>query len=125
MSTSFLTGVIMFSQEPERLAAFYRETLGIPFEMAQHGQLAEHIECEFNNIHFAILRKGQISAGGNIIPSFAVDDLEAFLDTVGRRGIKPLHPIIDIGEGKRVSTITDPDGNGVRLIQFSPVAQGN
>src|SRR5690348_14885125 len=111
MATNFLTGIIMFSQEPRRLAAFYRDALGIPFEVAQHGKLAEHIECEFNNVHFAILKKGQTFPGSNIIPSFAVSNLRDFLEQLGQQDIKPLHPIIDIGEGKSVSTISDPDGN--------------
>ena len=119
MATNFLTGIIMFSQEPQRLAAFYRDTLGIPFDLAQHGNLAEHIECELNNIHFAILKKGQILSGSNIIPSFAVPNLRDFLEQLVQRDIKPLHPIIDLGEGKSISTISDPDGNAVRLIQFS------
>ena len=118
MTTNFLTGIVMYSQQPERLATFYRDTLGIPFEPAQHGKLPEHIECEFNNIHFAILKKGQTVEGGNIIPSFAVPNLRSFLDELSQRGIKPLHPIIDIGEGKSVSTISDPDGNAFRLIQL-------
>jgi predicted enzyme related to lactoylglutathione lyase len=121
MATSFLTGIVMFSQAPERLAAFYRDTLGIPFELVQHGKLAEHIECEFNNIHFAILKKAQINAKSNIIPSFAVNDLKSFLDELSQQGIEPLHPIIDIGEGKFVSTISDLDGNAIRLIQLSAV----
>jgi len=118
MSSNGLVGVVMYSQAPEQLAAFYRETLGIPFQPAQHGKLAEHIECEFNGIHFAILKKGQSSAGGAIIPSFSVADLPAFLEQLSGRNIQPLHPIIDIGEGKSVSTIKDPDGNAIRLIQF-------
>jgi len=112
-----LVGVIMFSRQPAQLAAFYRDTLGIPFTLNQHGEIAEHLECEFNGIHFAILKKGQIAASGNLIPSFAVPDLRGFLGELDKRGIRPLHPIIELGEGKRVSTISDPDGNAVRLIQ--------
>lgn len=116
-----LVGIIMISQRPTQLATFYRDTLGIPFELNQHGNIVEHLECEFNGIHFAILKKGRIAAESNIIPSFAVPHLQTFLDELGQRGIRPLHPIIDLGEGKRVSTISDPDGNAVRLIQLEVV----
>ena len=119
MATQHLAGVILFSQDPERLGKFYKEVLGIPFEPRRHGPIREHLECEFGNIHFAILKKGQIYAGSNIIPSFAVDDIQEFLEDISQTGVTPVHPIIDIGEGKRISTITDPDGNTIRIIQVN------
>jgi predicted enzyme related to lactoylglutathione lyase len=117
-TTQTLTGIIFTSMNPERLAAFYRDVLDIPFALAQHGKIREHIECEVNHIHFAILKKGQIAPTSNITPSFRVNDLAGFIDGLAARSITPLHPIIDLGEGKRVSTIADPDGNTIRLIQI-------
>jgi hypothetical protein len=32
--------------------------------------------------------------------------------------IEPMHPIIDLGDGKRVTTICDREGNTIRLIQI-------
>jgi predicted enzyme related to lactoylglutathione lyase len=118
MSTKHLVGIILMSTHPEQLAAFYRETLGIPFETAQHGTLREHIECEVGELHFAILKKGQTSKGGNITPSFAVPNLADFVADLKMRGISTLHPIIDLGDKKQVTTISDPDGNAIRLIQI-------
>jgi predicted enzyme related to lactoylglutathione lyase len=119
MNARPLVGLIFTSSNPERLAEFYRTTLDIPFEMAQHGNLREHIECEANGIHFAILKKANISPTSNITPSFFIHDLSAFLDELATKGVTPLHRIIDLGEGKRVSTIADPDGNTIRLIEIS------
>ena len=113
-----ITGLALSSQDPERLSTFYREVLGIPFALAQHGQLRPHIECEVDNFHFAIIRKGQVAEGSNVTPSFFVLDLAAFLTQAAARGVQPLHPVIDIGEGKCISTIADPDGNTIRLIQI-------
>ena len=117
MAARHLAGVILFSSNPERLAEFYREVLGLPFEAQRHGRIQEHLECEFGNIHFAILTKRQVSYGDAIVLSFAVSDIQAFLEGLRQRGIEPLHPILDIGEGKRLSSISDPDGNTIRLIQ--------
>lgn len=117
-----ITGLVFTSTDPERLATFYREVLGIPFAVAQHGSLPAHIECEVDNFHFAILHKGVVNASGNITPSFFVPDLAGFLTQLSERGIKPLHPVINLGEGKSISTITDPDGNTIRLLQISSVA---
>jgi predicted enzyme related to lactoylglutathione lyase len=116
-----ITGLVLSSQDPERLSAFYRETLVIPFALAQHGKTRPHIECEVDNFHFAIIHKGKQAESGNLTPSFVVPDLKGFLSRAAERGITPLHPIIDIGEGKSISTICDPDGNSIRLIQIRPV----
>src|SRR5437868_4199793 len=105
MSAIQLVGVMIMAQEPERVARFYRETLGIPFEPAQHGKIGEHLECDFYNIHFAILKKAQAQPANTVIPSFCVTDLQQFLEQLSLRDIKPLHPIIDLGKGSCVSTI--------------------
>ena len=114
-----ITALVFASKDPERLATFYREVLDIPFAVAQHGNIRPHIECEVDNFHFAIIHKPLASASGSITPSFVVADLPQFLDQLLGRGIEPLHPIIELGEGKSISTITDPDGNPIRLIQIS------
>ena len=118
MSAVQLVGVIIMAQKPECIAQFYRETLGIPFEPAKHGTIGEHLECDYNNIHFAILKKAQAQPGNTVILSFCVPDLRQFLEHLSLRDIKPLHPIIDLGKGSCVSTISDPEGNAVRLIQL-------
>jgi len=117
MTETHLAGMVYTSPDPERLADFYQDIFDIPFEKRKHGQIREHIECEFGNIHFAILKKGQTTTGGNLIPSFAINDLQGFLDELQKKDIKPLHPVINLGEGKRISAIADPDGNTIRLIQ--------
>ena len=117
-----ITGLVLASKDPEQLAAFYREVLEIPFELAQHGKMRPHIECEVGNFHFAIIHKGKISEGSNLTPSFLISNLGEFLIRLSECGIQPLHPLIDIGEGKSISTIADPEGNPIRLIQITPTA---
>ena len=118
MTVKHLAGVMFISPDPERLADYYKENFGIPFEKRQHGQVREHLECDFEGIHFAILKKAQAAApSSSIVPSFALADLDGFLEELLKKEIKPLHPVIDIGQGKRISSIADPDGNTIRLIQ--------
>lgn len=52
---------------------------------------------------------------GTGLLNFAVDDLEGHLAEVGARGIEA-EPIVDAAKGVRLSTLTDPDGNLLRLI---------
>ena len=116
MKSLHLAGLIINSTQPEILARFYRDALGIPFALESHGPFKEHFECDFAGVHFALLKR-QHSAGGNIIPSLACANLEAALADLAQREIKPLHPIIELGAGKRVTSISDPEGNVLRLFQ--------
>ena len=116
MQSLHLAGLIINSAQPETLARFYREALGIPFALQSHGPFKEHFECDFAGVHFALLKRKH-SATGSIIPSLACTNLEASLADLAPRGIEPLHPIIELGAGKRVTSITDPEGNVLRLFQ--------
>lgn len=111
---SRLGGLIMSSDDPKRLADFYRSHFDIPYRVNQHGDLPAHYECDENGVHFAIV-PGRTNSPGNIAPSFFVEDLDAKLAEFEREGIKPLHAVMELGGGPRISTIPDPDGNPVRL----------
>jgi glyoxylase I family protein len=52
---------------------------------------------------------------GSTLVNFAVDDLGAYVDEVKRRGLEPGH-VIEANKGVRLSTLSDPDGNTIRLI---------
>lgn len=108
-----LTGVVMSSAEPERLANFYREVLGIPLALNRHGNTPEHWECDYNGIHYAVLKQQvNMQATVNTVLSFAVDDIERFVTT---HGIQLIHPIMDLGEGAYIASFKDPDGNILRF----------
>lgn len=108
-----LTGVIMSSAEPERLASFYRNVLGIPLALNQHGNTPEHWECDYKGIHYAILQqKVKAQANVNTVLSFAVEDIDEFVRV---HEIQLIHPILDLGEGAFVASFKDPDGNILRF----------
>ena len=108
-----MTGLIMSSPDPHKLAIFYRDVMGIPFALNAHGDLPKHWECDFEGIHYAVL-KGKKSEGGNnvYVPSFVVDDIEQF---VLENDLVMLHPLMALGGGNFVGSIRDVDGNTVRL----------
>ncbi|OBB58248.1 glyoxalase [Mycobacterium sp. 852013-51886_SCH5428379] len=53
-------------------------------------------------------------AGSGLL-NVAVDDLDAHLEQVRARGVEA-GPVTDAAKGVRLSTLTDPDGNTLRLI---------
>jgi predicted enzyme related to lactoylglutathione lyase len=53
-------------------------------------------------------------AGSGLL-NFAVDDLDAHVTEAGERGLAP-GVIEDANKGVRLATISDPDGNVIRLI---------
>lgn len=114
MPSPTLTGLILTSPDPDRAAAFYRDVLGLPYALNRHGDLPAHYECDVDGVHYAILR-GPASPAGSLVASFAVDDLDAFLDALAARGVPRKHPVLALGGGPRICTVADPDGNDVRL----------
>jgi len=116
MNALHLAGLIIHSEQPAALARFYRDALGVPFTLQSHGPVREHYECDFAGVHFAILQR-KAPAGGTFVPSLACASLETALADLAARQIRPLHRIIELGEGKRVCSIADSDGNVLRLFQ--------
>ena len=108
-----LTGLILASPNPDRLAGFYKATLGIPMELRSHGDFTAHWECDFDGVHFAVLKQGP-STGQDapIVPSFEVDDIEAFVE---EHRLVLSYPLLDLGNDNFIGEVSDPDGHPVRL----------
>jgi glyoxylase I family protein len=52
---------------------------------------------------------------GSTLVNFAVEDLDVHIDELKQRGHEP-GEVVEANKGVRLSTITDPDGNTIRLI---------
>ncbi|WP_370330644.1 VOC family protein [Mycolicibacterium hippocampi] len=52
---------------------------------------------------------------GSSLFNLAVDDLDAYVAAVASRGLEP-EAVVEANKGVRLSTLTDPDGNLIRLI---------
>ena len=73
MNVKGLSEVIMLSANPERLAKFYNDVMGIPLAKNQHGDTPDHFECEYLGIRFAILKLDKPQEpNNNIVPSFYI-----------------------------------------------------
>lgn len=119
MITKALAGIILYSPNPMLLAAFYKNVIGVPFSFTK-GKDTDHFECSFHNIQFAILGGKRDPLFSSVIPSFQVEDIDEF---VKFHRLSILHPTIDTGDGKRIGSIKDIDGNIIRLVQLEQTSR--
>ena len=112
-----LSALTMHSAQPERLAAFYRDVVGLPLSPHRHGTLHEHHEAFVSGVHFAVWKASE-HVGGPFVPVFLVDNLERAANHLRTHAVEALHKTMDLGEGKHVITFRDPDGNAFRLIEM-------
>lgn len=117
MTTLSFSALTIQSRDPDRLAAFYRDTVGLPLAVHDHGPIAGHHEGDLGGVHLAVL-KASPTIGGPFVPVFRVDDLDACCARLAARGVPALHRPLDLGEGKRVVTFSDPEGNAFRMIEI-------
>ena len=113
-----LSALTFQSSDPARLAEFYRDKIGLPLRLDQHGATAPHHEGDLKNIHLAVL-PASLGAGGPIVPVFRVKDLNASIAQLRSQGVEQTLKPLDLGDGMTVAAFKDPDGNIFRLIEFS------
>lgn len=117
----FLSAVLLVSPDPARLAAFYRDVVGIPLEPEHHGSTAPHWGCNLGQIHFAIHPVESFpdrrSGVGAVKLAFTVFDIRAAARRLEAAGVRLLYPPRDTGFFQ-VTAIEDPDGNLIELTQM-------
>lgn len=119
---SRLVTVELYSKDVERLAAFYRDVLGVPLEPGDEERT--HYETFWGEwgtpstgfLFFAIQPAKEVSETRGAELGFQVDDLDAAHQRVVESGATVLEPPTARPWG-RTSTYLDPDGNRVQLNQ--------
>jgi catechol 2,3-dioxygenase-like lactoylglutathione lyase family enzyme len=119
----FLSGVLLVSEQPERLARFYRDVLDIPLVAEQHGDTEPHWGCELGDTHFAIhpvqdYPEDPAVAPGPIKLAFEIFDLRRMLAWLEDQGVPLCYPPRQLGAESLMTAIRDPDGNLIELTQL-------
>lgn len=118
----FLSAVLLVSEDPERLAGFYRDVVGLPLETEQHGATDKHYGCELGDLHFAIHPttnfKGTGHGVGSIKLAFTVFDMKGFAEKIKSKGYALVYEPKDVGFAVMTAMI-DPDGNHIEFTQLS------
>jgi predicted enzyme related to lactoylglutathione lyase len=122
-TTEFLSAVIVTSPDPERLADFYANALGVPLVPEQHDEDLPHWGATLGQLHFAIhhvddFPEHRASGAGSVVIALAVDDLDEVLTRLREHDAQPLYPARDLG-WTRMTAVHDPDGNLVELTQMA------
>jgi predicted enzyme related to lactoylglutathione lyase len=118
----FISGIILVSESPERLAEFYREVIGIPLESEAHEGTSPHWACDLGDIHFAIhpvvdFPDGRAGVGAVKI-ALNVFDIEALAERLEKAGVPLLYPPKDTGFFWSTAVL-DLDGNLIEFTQMS------
>ena len=120
-SIEFLSAILIYTRNVERLVAFYRDALGMPVEKEEHGAGPVHYGCELGDVHFAIHPGGEeLSASTReqrVRLAFAVFSTAELLERLGRHGVSPLHPSKNASFAV-FTAVHDPDGNYIEFTEL-------
>jgi hypothetical protein len=113
-----LKSVILTSEQPAELAAFYRDVLMLPLEEERHRGTERHWACQLGDMHFAIhatggfwLPVGGTGASSGTIVNFTIEDMAPMLAHLEARGVAVVART-KIGPMDFVA-LRDPDGRYV------------
>ena len=117
MLTRFL-GINVSSKDPERLARFYNEVLGVPILQPGHSGY-DGVQLGFVKDAPSIFiwdenRWGKATEKPHLV--FGCDNVEKTFAELKQRGVK-LDPPITASWGGKELFVTDPDGNVTLLLE--------
>ena len=120
----------IITKEPEKMLAFYRDTLGLKMEGEMPmpgGGTMYRLNCGTSLIKIVVNGKepeavsppgGIQGATGYRYWTITVDNLEDSVKACGDAGYKVIMPVTEIRPGISIAFIGDPDGNWVELLQI-------
>ena len=117
--------VIRFVSNLEASVAFYRDVLGVSVKLEGDG----YVEFNTENVKFGLYDRARlpeligkaavrIGTDGEVV--FVVDDVDAWAERLGARGVSVLSGPTDRPWGHRTMHLADPDGLIVELAQEIP-----
>jgi predicted enzyme related to lactoylglutathione lyase len=93
--------------------AVYTALLGVPPQNDE----SYYVGFEVGGQHIGLVPGGASQGMTSPVAYWHVPDIEAKLAEVTAAGATLKDPVRDVGGGRRVATVTDPDGNVLGLLQ--------
>ena len=97
----------------EKSKAVYTALLGVPPQVAD----PFYVGFEAEGQHIGLVSGGGPQGMTSPVAYWHVSDIEAKLAEVTAAGAAVKEPARDVGGGRLVATVTDPDGNVLGLLQ--------
>lgn len=126
-----LEAVLLFSEDPKKLAAFYREKVGLKQTMEMEiGEGEDAIAFEMaGSANVYIIHHSKVS-GKNTQPermmfNLEVDDIEAEFDRMKAAGVPVIAETYHVEGYGLIATFEDPDGNYFQFVQVRPNEKAN
>ncbi|MBM3946780.1 MAG: VOC family protein [SAR202 cluster bacterium] len=114
-----LAGVILWTEDVTRLAAFYRDVLGLKV----HSDHGDFVAFDIRpGVRLSVGRhdrvRGRSTEPFRVMVNLAVEDIHAMHRTLASKGVAFLRPPEREAWGGLVATFQDPDGNTLQLFQL-------
>jgi predicted enzyme related to lactoylglutathione lyase len=110
-------GVIIWTDNLERLVTFYRDTLGLtPYSVRPH-----FVAFRWGEMRLSLGRHAKVSGPSKdpyrIMINLGVDNIHQVYEALAARGVHFLRPPEKEHWGGWIATFLDPDGNILQLLQ--------
>jgi glyoxylase I family protein len=118
-----IAAVLLFSDEPEALAEFYREVLGVPLRRIRVPDADTHWACDIKGVYFSIWPETEVTTNnsewhrGGV--AFHFKNVDREFERLKALGIKVDFPPRNSVLG-RIARLRDPDGNPFEIYQPVP-----
>jgi predicted enzyme related to lactoylglutathione lyase len=112
-STQGIKTVLHPVSDPERAKSVYAALLGVP----PTADSSYYVGFEAAGQHIGLLPGGGPQGFTSPVAYWEVSDIDAKLAEVTAAGATVKEPAHDVGGGRLVATVTDPDGNVLGLLQ--------
>jgi predicted enzyme related to lactoylglutathione lyase len=112
-STQGIKTVLYPVSDLEKAKAVYAALLGVPPQTDS----SYYVGFEAAGQQIGLVPGGGPQGMTSPVPHWHVPDIEAKLAEVTAAGATVKEPAHDVGGGRLVATVTDPDGNALGLIQ--------
>ncbi len=112
-----IIGVMLFTDNVDRLAAFYRDVVGMKPRSSRPGRMSFGTDEVRININLHDQVHGAAKDPNRIILNLGTDDINADHERLKAKGVEFVRPPEKEGWGGYTATFKDVDGNLVNIMQ--------
>lgn len=120
-----LAGVIVWTDQLERMAAFYRDTLGLPVHSERPHFVAFQLGGSRLSVGTHAEVRGPTKESVRVTVNLGVADIHAAYRELTARGVAFVRPPEREHWGGWIASFRDPDGNLLQLLQQPDGEDGN